>query len=89
MKVDRKASVCNIGIYNTTLLPSERDQVVQLFGGNCHLACKMNDVAKQGLLDTGVQVFLLSHKWLESNLPGTKILEVGQLLDPSDRLRVR
>ena len=49
----------------------------------------MNDVAKQGLLDTGVQVSLLLHKWLESNLPGTKILEVGQLLDPSDRLRVR
>ena len=28
-------------------------------------------------------------KWLESNLPRAKILEVGELLDPCDRLRVQ
>ena len=47
----------------------------------------MNDVATQVLLDTGSQVSLLSHKWLESSLPGTKILEVGELLDLCDRPR--
>ena len=41
------------------------------------------------MLDTGAQVSLISHKWLESNLPGAKILEVGELLDPFDRLRVQ
>ena len=41
------------------------------------------------MLDTGVQVSLLSHKWLESNLPGAKILEDGELLDPCDRLGVQ
>ena len=49
----------------------------------------MNDVVTQVLLVTGAQVSLLSHKWLESNLPGAKILEVGELLDPCDRLRVQ
>lgn len=32
---------------------------------------------------------LLSHNWLESNLPRAKILEVGELLDPYDRLQVQ
>ena len=81
--------MCEAGMYNTTLPPSEQNQVVQLIGGKCQVACKMNDVATQVLLDTGVQVSLLSHKWLESNLPGAKILEDGELLDPCDRLGVQ
>ena len=87
LKVNRKASVCKTDIYNTTLPPSEHDQVVHLIGEKCQVACKMNDVATQVFLDTGAQVSLLSHKWQESNLPGGKILEVGELLDPCDRLR--
>ena len=83
MKVDWKASVCKTGIYNITLRPSKEDQVVQLIDEKCQVAWKMNDVATQVLLDTGAQVSLLLHKWLESNLPGAKIL------DPRDRLRVQ
>ena len=49
----------------------------------------MNDVATQVLLDTVAEVSLLSHKWMESKVPGTKILEVGKLLDPCDRLQVQ
>ena len=64
LKVNRKASVSKIGIYNTALPPSEQDQVVQLIGENCRVACKMNDVTTQVLLDTGAQVSLVSHKWL-------------------------
>ena len=60
LKVDRKASVRKTGIYNRTLPPSEQDQVVQLIGEKCHVACKMNDVVTQFLLDTGAQVSLLS-----------------------------
>ena len=89
LKVDRKASVCKIGIYITNLPLSEQDQVVQLIGEKCQMACKMNDVVIQVLLGTGAQVSLLSHKWLESNLPRAKILEAGELLDPCDRLRVQ
>ena len=81
LKVDRNASVCKAAIYNTTLSPSEQDQVVQLIVEKCQVACKINDLATQVLLDTGAQVYLLSHKWLESNLPGAKILEVGELLN--------
>ena len=89
MKVDRKDSVNKIGIYNATLPPSQQDQVVQLNGEKYQVACNMNDLVTQVLLDTGAQVSLLSHKWLKSNLPGAKILEVGELLDPYDRLRVQ
>ena len=89
LKVDRKASVYKTGIYNTTLPPSEQNQVVQLIGEKCRIACKMNDVVTQVLLDTGAQVPLLSHKLLESILPGAKILEVRELLDPCDKLRVQ
>ena len=89
LKVDRKSSVCKTSIYNKFLPPSEQDQVVQLIGEKCQVARKMNDVVTQVLLDTGAQVSLISHKWLESNLPGAKILEVGELLDPFDRLRVQ
>ena len=89
LKVDRKSSVCKTSIYNKTLPPSEHDQVVQLIGEKCQVARKMNDVVTQVLLDTGDQVSLISHKWLESNLPGAKILEVGELLDPFGRLRVQ
>ena len=78
-----------IGIYITNLPLSEQDQVVQLIGEKCQMACKMNDVVTQVLLGTGAQVSLLSHKWLESNLPRAKILEAGELLDPCDRLRVQ
>ena len=74
------------GIYSTTLPRSEQDQVVQLIGEKCQVACKINDVARHVLFDTGAQVSFLSHKWLESNLPGAKILEVGKLLDPCNRL---
>ena len=89
LKVDKSASACKTGIYNTPLPPSEQDQVLQLIGEKCQVACKMNDVVTQVLLVTGAQVSLLSHTWLESNLPGAKILEVGELLDPCDRLRVQ
>ena len=81
--------MCKTGIYNTTLPPSEQDQAVQLIGEKCQVACKINDVATQVLLDTGAQMSVLSHKWLGSNLPAAKILEVGELLDPCDRLRVQ
>ena len=47
LKVDRKASVCKIGIYITNLPLSEQDQVVQLIGEKCQMACKMNDVVTQ------------------------------------------
>ena len=73
-------------IYSTTLPRSEQDQVVQVIGEKCQVACKINDVARQILFDTGAQVSFLSHKSLESNLPGAKILEVGKLLDPCNRL---
>ena len=46
----------------------------------------MNDAVTQVLFDTDAQVSLLSHKWLESNLPGANILEAGELLNPCDRL---
>ena len=84
--------MCKTGfynIYNTTLPPSEQDQLVQLFGEKCQASCKMNALATHVLLDTGAQVSLLSHKRLESNLPGARILEVGELLDPCDRLRIQ
>ena len=35
----------------------------------------MNDVATQVLLDTAAEVSLLSRKWMESKVPGTKIWE--------------
>ena len=89
LKVDRKASVCKTAIFNATLPPSEQDQVVQLIGEKYQVACKLSDVVTYFFLDTGAQVFLLSHKWLESNLPRAKILEVGELLDPCDRLLVQ
>ena len=79
--------MCKTGIQNTTLPRSEQDQVVQLIGEKCHVVCKTNDVATPVLLDTGAQVSLLSHNWLESNLPEVKILQVGELLDPCDRLQ--
>ena len=88
-KVDRKVSVYKTRIYSTTLPWSEQDQVVQLIGEKCQVACKINDVARQVLFDTGAQVSLLSHKWLKSNLPGATILEVGKLLDPCNRLWVQ
>lgn len=47
------------------------------------------DVVTQALLATGAQVFLLSHQWLENNLPEAKVFEVEELLDPCDRLRVQ
>ena len=77
------------GIYSATLPRSEQDQVVQVIGEKCQVACKINDVARQILFDTGAQVSFLSHKWLESNLPGAKILEVRKLLDPCNRLCVQ
>ena len=40
LKVDRKASVCKTGIYNTIFSPSEQDQVVQLILEKCQVACK-------------------------------------------------
>ena len=49
----------------------------------------MNDVFPQVLLCTVAQVSLLSDKWLESNLPQVITLEVGEFLDPCDRLRVQ
>ena len=49
-----------IGIYNATLPPSQQDQVVQLNGEKYQVACNMNDLVTQVLLDTGAQVSLLS-----------------------------
>ena len=61
LKVDRKANVYKTDIYNKTLPSSEQDQVVQLIGEICQVACKIN-VATQVLPDTGAQMSLLSYK---------------------------
>ena len=76
------------GVYNTTLAPSERDEVVQLTGEKCLLDCKMNGIKTKVLLDRGAQVSLISKAWLNTHLNGGKVSKIEKILGPCDELRV-
>ena len=65
---NRKEKIYKAGIYNTTLVPSERDKIIQLIGEKGRLNCKINAIKTMVLLDTGAQVsliifFLISNAW--------------------------
>lgn len=48
----------------------------------------MSGLQTHVLLDTGVQVPLVLKRWLKSHLPDAKTAEIGELLNPCDKLRV-
>ena len=85
---ERKEKMHKAGVYNTTLAPSERDEVVQLTGEKCLLDCKMNGIKIKVLLDRGAQVSLISKAWLNTHLNGGKVSKIEKILDPCDELRV-
>ena len=48
----------------------------------------MSGLQTHVLLDTGVQVPLVSKRWFKSQLPDAKTVEIGELLNLCDKLRV-
>ena len=89
-----KENIHKAGVYNTTLVPSERDRVVQLIGEKCLFNCKINGIKTMVLLDTGAQVSLIiflltSNAWLNTCLHEHKVSKIDENLDPCDKLKVQ
>lgn len=54
--------------------------VAQLIGSKCMLACQLNGVKVQMLLDTGAQVSMVGRSWVEHTLPNVRIQPLENLL---------
>ena len=72
-----------------TQLPKEKAKLANVIGHECNLHCKLNDYYCKLFLDTGPQVSLLSKDWLQKNISKFEILDLRELLDGSDKIRVQ
>lgn len=55
-------------------------KVAQLIGSHCMIACQLNGVQAQMLLDSGAQVGIIGKEWLQQNLPRVQIQPLETLL---------
>ena len=73
-EVDRKCTV------QSNVLNSTKSRLVQLVGEKCQIECSIGGKRVNALWDTGAQVSLISTKWLQNNIPHSKIRDVKELL---------
>lgn len=66
-----------LAVYNTSLIPSGREKVVQLIGEK-HVNSKMNDIQKKVLLETGTQVSLVPNNYLIKDLPNVETIKIEE-----------
>ena len=57
-----------------------RDEVLRLVGRKCIVKCLLNGLESDALWDTGAQVSIISHSWLNQCLPGCDIRDIAELL---------
>ena len=62
------------------LSPQQYAQVVRLVGRKCIVKCLLNGLETDALWDTGAQVSIISHSWLNQCLPGCDIRDIAELL---------
>ena len=60
--------------------PQQHAQVVRLVGRKCIVKCLLNGLETDALWDTGAQVSIISHSWLNQCLPGCDIRDIAELL---------
>ena len=70
----------NTGVFVSHLSPQEHAQVVHLVGRECIVKCLLNGLETDALWDTGAQVSIISHSWLNQCLPGCDIRDIAELL---------
>ena len=73
-EVDRKCTV------QSNVLNSTKSRLVQLVGEKCQIECSIGGKRVNALWDTGAQVSLISTKWLQNNIPHSKIRDIKELL---------
>lgn len=66
-----------LAVYNTSLIPSGREKVVQLIGEK-HVNSKMNDIQTKELLETGTQVSLVPNNQLIKDLPNVETIKIEE-----------
>ena len=69
------------GTYACHLSPRESVNVSRLVGKRCTVKCCLNGVVSVALWDTGAQVSIVSHEWIEKNLPNVNVNSVESLVD--------
>ena len=60
----------NTSVFVSHLSPQQHAQVVRLVGRICIVKCLLNGLETDALWDTGAQVSIISHSWLNQCLPG-------------------
>ena len=69
-----------VKLFVSHLSPQEHAQVVRLVGRKCIVKCLLNGLETDALWDTGAQVSIISHSWLNQCLPGCDIRDIAELL---------
>ena len=70
----------NTGVFLSHLSPQEHAQVVRLVGRKCIVKCLLDGLETDALWDTGAQLSITSHSWLNQCLPGCDIRDISELL---------
>eukprot|EP00794_Sanderia_malayensis_P003899 gene3899-4443_t len=79
----------NSDVYATYITPREKAKVAKLIGNKCIIFCRLNGVETPVLLDTGAQVSIISLQQVKSQLKGTTVNKIEDLLDPGANLELK
>ena len=89
LEQQRAKKVSESTTFATTMSPKSKAKLANLVGERCVIACQLNEVDTEVLLDTGAQVSLITQNQLRQISPNTEVRNVAELLDEQDSLRVQ
>ena len=67
-------------MFNSHLTPLEHQKIAKLIGQKCEINCSLDGTESNVLLDTGVQVSLISRDFLHKFFPNLQIQPIKELL---------
>ena len=70
------------------LTPQQKAQTANLIGEKCLINCYLDDTKTKLLLETDAQVSIISKDFINKNLKTHQILNVTDILDNADSLKV-
>ena len=77
----KEKDIANVNFLSkSSLTPKEEIKLVKLVGQKCIVDCYLDGIKSKVSWDTGAEVALVSHIWLNENFPEKEIKDVSELL---------
>ena len=89
LEKERWRKVNDKSTYNTILPYQDKGKVAGLVGEKCLIRCSVNNQSVEMLLDTCVQVSIVSRSYLKRNYPDLPVKPLSDILDDQDSFRVQ